>query len=98
MVIALVPLIHFSISFGYVNISSLFALVWSICFPTFVWFCRYISLLVHVSFVSSHFSDFGCRVAICLNPFTGPLLEDVLALCFPNLHPDTGLLQFFELT
>ncbi len=50
---------------------------------------------VWVSFVSSCFSNFGCRVATCSNPFTGPLLEDVLAL-FSNLHPDTGLLQFLS--
>jgi len=30
--------------------------------------------------VSSCFSDTGCRVATLLNPFTGPSLEDLLAL------------------
>jgi len=40
-----------------------------------------VCLLVCLSFlVSSCFSDSGCRVATLSNPFTGPLLEDLLAL------------------
>ena len=39
-----------------------------------------VSLLVCLGsfLVSSCFSDSGCRVATLLNPFTGPLLEDLL--------------------
>jgi len=37
-------------------------------------------LVCWVPFVSSCLSDSGCRVASLLNPFTGPLLEKLLAL------------------
>jgi len=40
----------------------------------------FVCLFVWVSFVLSCFSDSGHRVAPLSNPFTGPLLEDLLAL------------------
>jgi len=45
-----------------------------------LWFILVVSLLVCLGsfLVSSCFSDSGCRVATLLNPFAGPLLEDLL--------------------
>jgi len=92
MVIALVPLFCFSICLVPLTCSSVY-FVSVDPFLHLLWLGRYFSLrlfgsvglfspFVRVSFVSSRFSDSGCRVATRSNPFTGPLLEDVLALPF----------------
>jgi len=96
VVIALVLFIHFSVSFGSIDTSSLFALVQSIIFPTFVWFCRYLSPFVWVSFVLSNFSNSGCRVATHYEPIYWPFVGECVGTVFSNLHPDIGLLQFIS--
>ncbi len=61
-----------------------------------LWFCWSICHFAWVSFVSSCFSDSGCRVDFfepIFWPFVGRLVGTV-----SNLHLDTGLLQFIQLT
>jgi len=71
---------HWAISHSWF-IWHLFLLFWSLGSQILVGCCfGSVGLLVCLGafLVSPHFSDFGCRVATLLNPFTVPLLEDLL--------------------